>query len=116
MSMLDHKLEPEVTEVRRLEVITGTGRRRKFAAAFKARVVEETLAPDAVVSEALASMGLCRSKCLPGADKRRRVPAGQQAAAVCTGCCGNGVTITAGKCAARQADAPCAAELCEHRG
>ena len=43
MSMLDHKLEPEVTEVRRLEVITGTGRRRKFAADFKARVVEETL-------------------------------------------------------------------------
>ena len=43
MSMLDHKLEPEATEVRRLEVITGTGRRRKFAADFKARVVEETL-------------------------------------------------------------------------
>ena len=42
MSMLE-KLEPEATEVRRLEVITGTGRRRKFAADFKARVVEETL-------------------------------------------------------------------------
>ncbi len=41
MSMLE--LEPEATEVRRLEVITGTGRRRKFAADFKARVVEETL-------------------------------------------------------------------------
>jgi hypothetical protein len=37
------ELEPEATEVRRLEVITGTGRRRKFAADFKARVVEETL-------------------------------------------------------------------------
>ena len=58
MSMLDHKLEPEVTEVRRLEVITGTGRRRKFAADFKARVVEETLAPDAVVSEIARQHGL----------------------------------------------------------
>ena len=30
MSTLDHKLEPEVTPVRRLEVITGAGRRRRF--------------------------------------------------------------------------------------
>ena len=58
MSMLDHKLEPEVTKVRRLEVITGTGRRRKFAEDFKARVVEETLAPDAVVSEIARQHGL----------------------------------------------------------
>ena len=43
MSTLDHKLEPEVTAVRRLEVITGTGRRRRFTEDFKARVVEETL-------------------------------------------------------------------------
>ena len=51
MSTLDHKLEPEVTAVRRLEVITGTGRRRRFAEDFKARVVEETLVPGAVVSD-----------------------------------------------------------------
>ena len=51
MSTLDHKLEPEVTPVRRLEVITGAGRRRRFTEDFKARVVEETLAPGAVVSE-----------------------------------------------------------------
>ncbi len=51
MSTLDHKLEPEVTTVRRLEVITGTGRRRRFTEVFKAQVVEETLAPGAVVSE-----------------------------------------------------------------
>ncbi len=44
MSMLDHRLEPEVKEVRRLEVITGTGRRRQFTEDFKAQVVEETLA------------------------------------------------------------------------
>ena len=43
MSTLDHKLEPEVAEVRRLEVITGTSRRRHFTDDFKARVVEGRL-------------------------------------------------------------------------
>ena len=43
-------LEPEGLEVRRLEVITGTGRRRRFSDKDKARIVEETLAPGAVVS------------------------------------------------------------------
>ena len=51
MSTLDHKLEPEVATVRRLEVITGTGRRRQFTEDFKVRVVEETLGSGAVVSE-----------------------------------------------------------------
>jgi hypothetical protein len=45
VSKLDHMLEPEVTAVRRLEVISGTGRRRQFASDFKARIVEETLVP-----------------------------------------------------------------------
>jgi transposase len=49
-------LEPEA--VRRLEVITGTGRRRRFSADDKARIVEETLAPDAVVSEVARRHGL----------------------------------------------------------
>jgi hypothetical protein len=43
VSMLDHTLKPE--PVRRLEVITGTGRRRRFSDDDKARIVEETLAP-----------------------------------------------------------------------
>ena len=43
-------LEPEGLEVRRLEVTTGTGRRRRFSDKDKARIVEETLAPGAVVS------------------------------------------------------------------
>jgi hypothetical protein len=46
VSKLDHTLKPEVTEVRRLEVITGTGRRRRqFSEDFKALIVEETLVP-----------------------------------------------------------------------
>ena len=58
MSTLDHKLEPEVTEVRRLEVITGVGRRRQFTEDFKAQVIEETLAPGAVVSDIARRHGL----------------------------------------------------------
>jgi transposase len=58
VSTLDHTLEPEATAVRRLEVITGTGRRRRFSEDDKARVVEETLAPDAVVSHVARRYGL----------------------------------------------------------
>lgn len=58
MSTLDHTLEPEVTTVRRLEVITGTGRRRRYSEDDKARVVEETLAPGAVVSQVARRYGL----------------------------------------------------------
>ena len=56
MSMLDHTLKPEA--VRRVEVITGTGRRRRFSDDDKARIVEETLAPGAVVSEVARRHGL----------------------------------------------------------
>ena len=58
MSTLDHTLEPEVTTVRRLEMITGTGRRRRISEDDKARVVEETLAPGAVVSHVARRYGL----------------------------------------------------------
>lgn len=58
MSKLDHMLEPETASVQRLEVITGTGRRRRFSDAYKARIVEETLAPGAVVSEVARRHGL----------------------------------------------------------
>jgi transposase len=51
VSTLDHMLEPKATTVRRLEVITGGGRRRRFSADDKARIVEETLVAGAVVSD-----------------------------------------------------------------
>ena len=57
MSKLDHMLEPR-TSVRRIEVITENGRRRQFSADDKARFVEETLAPGAVVSEVARWHGL----------------------------------------------------------
>jgi transposase-like protein len=58
VSKLDHTLKPEAAEVRRLEVITGTGRRRQFSGDFKARVVEETLVAGAVISEVARRHGL----------------------------------------------------------
>jgi transposase len=58
VSTLDHKLEPEATPIRRLEVITGTGGRRRFSADDKARIIEETLAPGAVVSHVARRYGL----------------------------------------------------------
>ena len=58
MSTLDHTLKSEVTAVRRLEVITGTGRRRRFSDDDKARLIEETLVPGAVVSEVARRHGL----------------------------------------------------------
>jgi transposase len=58
VSTLDHTLEPEAATVRRLEVITRTGRRRRFSEDDKARVVAETLAPGAVVSHVARRYGL----------------------------------------------------------
>jgi transposase len=58
VSMLDHTLKPEPEPLRRLEVITGTGRRRRFSDEDKARIVEETLAAGVVVSEVARRHGL----------------------------------------------------------
>ena len=56
MSMLDHKLEPKA--VRRIEVITGPGSRRRFSDDEKARIIEEALMPGAVVSAVARRNGL----------------------------------------------------------
>mgnify|MGYP006193313785 CR=1 FL=1 len=56
MSMLDHKLEPK--PVRRIEVITGTGGRRRFTDDEKAQIIDEALVPGAVVSAVARRNGL----------------------------------------------------------
>ena len=60
---LEHTLESEpadsaVTTVRRLELITGTGRRRQWSDDDKARIVVESLKPGANVSEVARRHGL----------------------------------------------------------
>lgn len=57
MSRLDLTLEPE-RFVRRVELINGIGGRRRWSTDDKARIVEETLAPGAVVSEVARRYGL----------------------------------------------------------
>jgi transposase len=54
--MVDHMLEPR--PVRRLEVITGVGGRRRWAADEKTRILEEAMAPGAVVSEVARRNGM----------------------------------------------------------
>ena len=55
--MVDHMLEPP-RPVRRLEVITGAGGRRRWSAGEKARILEEAMAPGAVVSEVARRHGM----------------------------------------------------------
>lgn len=57
MSGLDLKLEPE-RAARRVEIINGIGGRRRWSADDKARIVEETLAAGAVVSDIVRRHGL----------------------------------------------------------
>src|SRR5919106_2185808 len=51
MSAFDRRVDPEVREVRRLEVITGALGRRRWSAEAKARIVAESLTPGVVISE-----------------------------------------------------------------
>jgi len=90
--MLDHTLKSDVA-TSRLEVITETGRRRWFSNDDKARIVEETLVPGAVVSDVARRHGLtpqqvftwrrqARQPRTAKADEPRFVPAVVDAPAV----------------------------------
>ena len=57
MSGLDRTLDPE-RQPRRFEVINGAGGRRQWSVDAKARIIAETLEPDAVVSEVARRYGL----------------------------------------------------------
>jgi transposase len=74
VSMLDHTLKSDVT-TRRLEVITETGRRRWFSKDDKARIVEETLAPGAVVSDVARRHGLTPQQVFTWRRQARQSPA-----------------------------------------
>jgi len=74
VSKLDHTLEPQATGVRRLEVITGTGRRRRFSEDDKAGIIEETLAPGAVISEVARRHGLTPQQLFTWRRQARRHP------------------------------------------
>lgn len=56
--MDDHTLDPSAGELRRFEVITGTGRRRRWSAEVKARIVAESFAAGAQVSDVARRHGI----------------------------------------------------------
>ena len=70
--MLDHTLKSDAT-TGRLEVITETGRRRWFSRDDKARIVEETLVPGAVVSEIARRHGLTPQQVFTWRRQARRL-------------------------------------------
>jgi transposase len=78
VSTLDHTLKPEAAAARRLEVITGTGRRRWFSADDKAWMIEETLVPGAVISEVARRHGLAPQQLFTW-RRQAREPAGADA-------------------------------------
>lgn len=71
MSRLDHRLEPE-GEVRRFEVITGAIGRRRWSIDERARILEETLVPGAVVSEVARRHGLTPQQLLTWRREARK--------------------------------------------
>ena len=74
MSGLDHRLEPEV-EVRRFEVIKGALGRRRWSADERARILEETLEPGAVVSAVARRHGLSPQQVFTWRRKARKAAA-----------------------------------------
>ena len=70
MSRLDHTLEP--SPVRRIEVITGIEKRRRWTDDEKAHVIEETLRPDAVISEIARRNGLAPQQVFTWRREARR--------------------------------------------
>src|ERR1700676_4137783 len=56
--MDDHTLDPNAGDIPRIEVITGTGRRRRWSAETKAQIIAESFAGEASVSEVARRHGL----------------------------------------------------------
>ena len=86
---LEHRLESKaddggddaVTSVRRIELITGTGRRRRWSDDDKARIVVESLRPGANVSEVARRHGLSPQQLFGWRREARvREPAGRAGA------------------------------------
>lgn len=77
MSRLDHRLEPEGS-VRRFEVINGAADRRRWSADDRARILEETLVPGAVVSVVARRHGLTPQQLFTWRREARQAAAAPQ--------------------------------------
>jgi transposase len=56
--MDDHTLDPKAGDIRRIEVITGAGRRRRWSTETKAQIIAESFSGEASVSEVARRHGL----------------------------------------------------------
>jgi transposase len=56
--MDDHTLDPKAGDIRRIEVITGMGRRRRWSAETKARILAESFSGEVPASEVARRHGL----------------------------------------------------------
>jgi transposase len=56
--MDDHRFDPKAAELHRIEVISGTGRRRRWPAEVKARIVAESFAPGVQASDVARRHGM----------------------------------------------------------
>ncbi len=81
MSRLELMVEPKAKAVRRVEVITGVGGRRKWTDDEKAQVLEETLAPGAVISQIARRHGLTPQQLFTWRRAARRKAMGDAVAA-----------------------------------
>ena len=75
MSRLDLMVDRKGDTVRRVEVISGTGRRRRWSEDEKAQVLEESLRPGAVVSEIARRHGLTPQQLFTWRRRARLPPA-----------------------------------------
>ena len=77
MSTLDLLVATKSPALRRVEVITGVERRRRWSIDEKARVLDETIQPGAVISEIARRNGLTPQQLFTWRRQARRVAARQ---------------------------------------
>src|SRR5436190_7834112 len=70
---------------RRIEILTGPDRRRRWSAQDKARIVEETLVPGARVAEVARRWQLCPQQVFAWRREAREAMAATQAVSVASG-------------------------------
>src|SRR6516225_6150373 len=81
---LERAAESKVDTLQRVEVITGAGRRRRFSLDTKARIVQESRAPGAVVSEVARRHGLTPQQLFGWRRELRAAAGGDVPAAMST--------------------------------
>ncbi|MGJ0507693.1 MAG: IS66-like element accessory protein TnpA [Methylocystis sp.] len=93
MSRLDPSIEPNGSGVRRIEVITGAGGRRRWSEDEKALAVEESLAPDAVVSQVARRHGATPQQLFTWRREARRRAEAESAPAFVPAIAENGAAV-----------------------